>query len=673
MSNETLPGPELVIQHTGQVFPLGAEAVTLGSQQDNTIVLADPKVSTHHATISWQTETGAFTIEDLGSAEGTYVNEARIDEPQVLRHGDVIRIGNTVIDLRLEPSSEDITGGLTPPPLDVEASEGPSRSPVLAGILIALLAGITIVCIAVLAILFLTGGRGTPDVIIQSPAAGAQIGAGNEIILQATASGAKDITLLELSVDGALAATASDPDGTSSLTVKKPWSFATAGEHVISAEAYTASGKKSRPASVKMTVVGAGTAPTETPTPEPGEPTFTPTLTATPTPEDTATPIPTVVPPPQVEYFQASPSSINAGGCTTLQWGKVSNATEAQIEPDIGGVGTPGQQTVCPIETTTYILTATGPGGTTQASTTVTVIGGLPDLTIDSITFVPNPPVAEQENEVQIAIHNIGAGTAGAFNWQWQAGSDATFNGRVYGLPAGEATVVTLIWNPLSPYDNLTTEALADTDNEVVESDKGNNQYVAIIQVVERVKEPETVTFKSERALDGYRLNDGSGSTTEGILVGNGELLAPIGELVARGFMSFDLSVIPAGATIESIEFRFYQKDVQGDPYGKLGNLVLEHVDYGASLDDSAYSIPALDSAMLDMQTSPGQWYVLSDPILASWVQSNLAAGRPRFQLRLQFRQETDGDGLEDWVAIEAGGGILGSRNSPQLTITYIH
>jgi pSer/pThr/pTyr-binding forkhead associated (FHA) protein len=674
MSYEGASGPELIVQHTGQVFPIGLEVVTIGRQEDNVIILADPQVSAHHATISLQAETGICILEDQGSANGTFVNEVRIEKPEILRHGDVIRMGNTIMDLRQESPPE---GAMSEPPAALrgfEESGPPSRSPVLAGILIALLAGFTIVCLIVFATLLLGRGKGTPDVIIQSPGPGAQISVGNEIILQATASGAKDITRLELSVDGILAATTSNPVGSSSLTVNKPWTFATPGEHMISAEAYTASGKRSSPASVKVSVVAAGIRPTATPTPAPGEPTSTPTptFTDTPEPEDTATPPPTTVPPPLVEFFQASPSSIDAGGCTTLQWGKVQNATEASIEPGIGGVGTPGSQTVCPPETTTYLLTATGPGGTTEASTTVTVIGGLPDLAIDSVTFSPDPPVAGQDNAVQIAIQNVGIGAAGAFNWQWQAGSDALFDGRVYGLDAGGSTVVTLVWNPLAPYDNLSTEALVDSDDEVVETDKGNNRYVAAIQVVEGIKEPETITFKSEGALDGYRLNDGSGSNTQDILVGNGELVDPVGELVARGFMSFDLSSIPAGATVESAELRFYQKEIQGDPYTKLGNLLLEHVDYGASLDDSAYNTPAIESAVLDQQRTPGAWYILSDLTLASWIQSNVEAGRSRFQVRLQFRQETDGDSSEDWVAIQAGGGVLGSRNSPQLTITYV-
>ena len=669
MSIEETSGPELIIQHTGQVFPLGTTEVRIGSQEDNTIILADPKVSPHHAIISWQAGANAYFIDDLGSEQGVQVNGIRVEAPRMLRHGDSIRLGNTVMDLTLPPSPAAAIAG-APPPLVLKESEASSRSPFWVGLLIAVLAGATIICMALFIILLLTGGKGTPTIIIQSPAAGAQIGLGNEMILQATASGAKDITLLQLRVDGSLVATASDSEGASSLTVTKAWLFTTPGEHVISADAYTASEKTSKPASVKVTVLRSG--PGLTATPEPDQPTDTPTPTVTPSPTPEDTPTPTSVPPPQVEYFQASPAAINAGDCTTLQWGKVSNATEAKIEPGLGGVGTPGSETVCPIETTTYMLTATGPGGTTQASTTVTVVGGLPDLTIDAISVVPSPALAEEDNQVQITIRNAGIGAAGAFNWEWQAGADAAFDGRIYGLGAGDTKVVTLLWNPAQPYDSLSTEAHVDVDDEIRETDEENNRFTAVIQVVEPEVEPVTVTLTSEGALDGFRLNDGSGSTLQDILIGNGELVDPMGELVARGFMSFDLSDIPTEATVESAELRFYQKEVQGSPYEKLGNLVLEHIDYGASLDDSAYNTPALDTAVLDTETSPEAWYVLSDPTIVTWVQSSLEAGISRQQFRLQFSQETDGDGLEDWIAIQSGGSILGSRLAPQLIVTYI-
>ena len=669
MSIEKTSGPELIVQHTGQVFPLGITDVRIGSQEDNTIILADPQVSPHHAIIFWQADANAFFVDDLGSDQGVLVNGIRIEAPRMLRHGDSIRLGNTVMDLTLPPSlSASIAGA--PPPGALDGSEASSRSPFWVGLLIAVLAGATIICMALFVILLLTGGKGTPTVVIQSPASGAQIGVGNEIILQATASGAKDIDLLELRVDGSLVATASDPEGASSLTVTKAWLFTTPGEHVISADAHTASDKTSRPASVKVTVLRSGSSLTSTPEAEQPTDTPTPTVTPSPTPEDT--PTPTSVPPPQVEYFQASPASIYAGDCTTLQWGKVSNALEAKIEPDLGGVGTPGSEIVCPLETTTYMLTATGPGGTSQASTTVTVIGGLPDLTIDSILFIPSPSLAQQDNEVQITIRNAGIGAAGAFNWEWQAGADATFDGRVYGLGAGETNVVTLLWSPAQPYGSLTTEARVDVNDEIRETDEENNRYTAVIEVVEPEVEPVTITLTSEGALDGYRLNDGTGSSAQDILVGNGEMVNPVGELVARGFMSFDLSDIPAGAAIESAELRFYQKEIEGSPYEKLGNLVLEHVDYGAILGDSAYNTPALDTAVLDIETSPGAWYILSDPTIVAWVQSSLETGISRQQFRLQFSQETDGDGQEDWIAFQSGGSILGSRQAPQLTITYI-
>jgi hypothetical protein len=54
MTYEQSFGPALIIQHTGQVFPLTQEAVTIGRQADNRLVLADPKVSSHHAIIFWR-------------------------------------------------------------------------------------------------------------------------------------------------------------------------------------------------------------------------------------------------------------------------------------------------------------------------------------------------------------------------------------------------------------------------------------------------------------------------------------------------------------------------------------------------------------------------------------------------------------------------------------------
>ena len=136
--------------------------------------------------------------------------------------------------------------------------------------------------------------------------------------------------------------------------------------------------------------------------------------------------------------------------------------------------------------------------------------------------------------------------------------------------------------------------------------------------------------------------------------------------------MSFDISGIPAGATIDNVELRFYQSKVTGDPYGKLVGLVLEQVSYGSSLDDRAYNAAARGSLSVSPLSSAGQWYMLADPRLVSWVQSDVATGQGQFQVRLRFSVETDSDGLEDWISIQPGGSALGSSKAPVLVITYV-
>ncbi|MGD9405658.1 MAG: FHA domain-containing protein, partial [Anaerolineae bacterium] len=104
MSNKEEAGAQLRVQHTGQVFPIEKAELGIGRQEDNAIILADPRVSAYHAVIYWRAETGAFFIEDLESKGGTYVNGIRLEAPRMLRDGDSIRLGNTVMELTLPPA-----------------------------------------------------------------------------------------------------------------------------------------------------------------------------------------------------------------------------------------------------------------------------------------------------------------------------------------------------------------------------------------------------------------------------------------------------------------------------------------------------------------------------------------------------------------------------------------
>jgi pSer/pThr/pTyr-binding forkhead associated (FHA) protein len=58
----------------------------------------DTQVSRRHARIAVQG--GAVVVEDLGSTNGTYVNDQPINSPRTLNPGDKVRIGLTVLELR---------------------------------------------------------------------------------------------------------------------------------------------------------------------------------------------------------------------------------------------------------------------------------------------------------------------------------------------------------------------------------------------------------------------------------------------------------------------------------------------------------------------------------------------------------------------------------------------
>ena len=84
----------------GQTVPESG-VVTIGSTPDNRLVVHDAKVSPHHAILR-PTEQG-YTITDLGTAEGTFVNDQRLEPavPRLLTAGDRIRIGERVFRIRI--------------------------------------------------------------------------------------------------------------------------------------------------------------------------------------------------------------------------------------------------------------------------------------------------------------------------------------------------------------------------------------------------------------------------------------------------------------------------------------------------------------------------------------------------------------------------------------------
>lgn len=76
----------------GVGIELPADGMRIGRMPDNDLVVSNPKVSRHHAVIVCTAD--GFVVRDLGSANGTYVEEARIIDSHLLHDGDRIRIGD---------------------------------------------------------------------------------------------------------------------------------------------------------------------------------------------------------------------------------------------------------------------------------------------------------------------------------------------------------------------------------------------------------------------------------------------------------------------------------------------------------------------------------------------------------------------------------------------------
>jgi pSer/pThr/pTyr-binding forkhead associated (FHA) protein len=121
-----------ILLPTGDLFDreLTRVETQLGKNPRNDLVIADSSVSTTHAVI--RNDNGTYSVSDLGSRNGTYVNGERITEPRQLQHGDVIGLGLTKLTFRLANHSEtgaidvtvmlsDLPGGNAPQPLTEES------------------------------------------------------------------------------------------------------------------------------------------------------------------------------------------------------------------------------------------------------------------------------------------------------------------------------------------------------------------------------------------------------------------------------------------------------------------------------------------------------------------------------------------------------------------------
>jgi hypothetical protein len=99
-SRKSAPPVQLAIvdppEQRGRRYPL-ADEVTVGRAAGCQVTIDDTYASQLHARVF--TRDGQFFVEDLGSTNGTFLNRKKVQGPQVMRRGDRLQVGNTVMEL----------------------------------------------------------------------------------------------------------------------------------------------------------------------------------------------------------------------------------------------------------------------------------------------------------------------------------------------------------------------------------------------------------------------------------------------------------------------------------------------------------------------------------------------------------------------------------------------
>ena len=248
MANQPQSQPFLVMRQgpqPNQVYPIDKEALTIGSSEENDIVIPDENVSPHHAQIIRRGED--WVVQDLGSMVGTWVNGNRITKGVIIRQGTRINLGPNVL-----LTSE---GGKLRPPQS--KSKGGCKWPaLLGGVGLVLLLGILLASATVVGYFYVYPRYFStppsfeplpnlgPIVTFNEPEPGTEVPLNSSLLVFITARDEKGVTRIDLFVDGQPVISQSSPDtsGVTPFSLIHPLIADTPGDFSMIARAYNREG-----------------------------------------------------------------------------------------------------------------------------------------------------------------------------------------------------------------------------------------------------------------------------------------------------------------------------------------------------------------------------------------------------------------------------------------------
>ena len=370
---------------------------------------------------------------------------------------------------------------------------------------------------------------------------------------------------------------------------------------------------------------------------------------------------------PTINSFTASQPSLPAGGgSVTLSW-DVQNATTLSIDGGVGAV-TGTSKTVSVTSNKTFTLTATNDGGSVTQTTSVSVGAGA-DTTPPTVNAIdPNDGAIgvldDQTIVIMFSEQMDQAATEAAYESEDLPPTDVTFSWNV------DSTILTIQPNDFLEYaagDDPSIEAItysfsiASTATDVAGNSLGAfNSSFSTLKVI-------VTSIYATADLDGEVLG-----VSNAIAISDSAVIrvGTTGDSLLRGFLSFDLSDIPANIVADEARLIINKEGVTDNPY-EFSDMTLDHVIYGGDLSGDDYDTPVLsDLGIFDSASEPATGYLARDVTSAlNDDLSNREVRDNRSQYRLRFPISDGEKGPPDYVSFTASEGPDGQR--PFLNIVY--
>ncbi|MEK6222336.1 MAG: FHA domain-containing protein [Chloroflexota bacterium] len=118
----------------GKTFALSTNEAIVGRDVKNEVVINDSEISRQHFRLILQGN--SYVIEDMGSTNGTYVNDTKVVGQVALKMGDVIRAGDNevvVYEIAADPDATIASRGKAapaPPPTPEKTPEPAPQAPI---------------------------------------------------------------------------------------------------------------------------------------------------------------------------------------------------------------------------------------------------------------------------------------------------------------------------------------------------------------------------------------------------------------------------------------------------------------------------------------------------------------------------------------------------------------